>query len=213
MLDLTEWKLQLPVDTARKGSPDAIKQPELGTFSVSPYFRTNDDKNGVIFRAHAGGFTTTNSGYPRSELREMTDGGGEEASWSTTSGKHTMVVRQAITHLPTVKPEVVAAQIHNGNDIIVVRLEGKRLFAEHEGENLGDLNTNYQLGTVYTVKIEVSGGRINVYYNGVLKVKHEAKTTGNYFKVGVYTQSNTSKGDKASAYGEVVVYDLKVTHT
>jgi hypothetical protein len=36
--------------------------------------------------------------------------------------------------------------------------------------------------------------------------------SGWYFKVGCYTQSNETKGDKPEAYGEVVVYKLKVTH-
>ena len=212
LLDLTNWKLQLPVDTSRAGSPDEVKAPELASFSQGSYFNLNDAKDGVVFRAHAGGATTKNSKYPRSELREMTNHGEKNASWSTTSGTHTMALTEAITSVPSAKPHVTAAQIHNGDDVIVIRLEGKRLFADHDGENLGDLDTDYRLGTVYTVKFVASGGRINVFYNDVLRIKHSAKTTGNYFKIGAYTQSNTSKGDKAGAYSEVVVYDLQVTH-
>jgi hypothetical protein len=33
-----------------------------------------------------------------------------------------------------------------------------------------------------------------------------------YFKAGAYTQSNTSKGDAADAYGEVIIRSLQVTH-
>ncbi|WAP60112.1 hypothetical protein [Streptomyces sp. S465] len=39
--------------------------------------------------------TTGGSGYPRAELREMTDGGEEEAGWPTTEGTHTLVVTEA----------------------------------------------------------------------------------------------------------------------
>ena len=85
------------------------------------------------------------SGYPRSELREMTSSGSANASWSTTSGTHTMEIRQAITHLPVVKPHVVAGQIHDaGDDVIVCRLEGSKLFIDQNGVNGPVLTTNYQ---------------------------------------------------------------------
>ncbi len=44
--------------------------------------------DGVQFRAPVDGVTTSGSSYPRSELREMTDSGSSEASWSSTSGTH-----------------------------------------------------------------------------------------------------------------------------
>lgn len=36
---------------------------------------------------------------------------------------------------------------------------------------------------------------------------------GCYFRAGCYTQSNTKKGDSPDSYGEVVIHELKVTHT
>jgi hypothetical protein len=214
LLDLTNWKLTLPVDTGRAGSPDEVRQPELAAFLQAPYVGLSAGRDAVLFRAHAGGKTTGGSSYPRSELREMTQNGTQNASWSTTSGTHTMEVRQAVTHLPVVKPHVTTAQIHDSkDDVVVVRLEGKRLFAEHNGQNLADLDTDYTLGEVFTVKFVASGGRIKLYHNGVLKLDQAASTTGNYFKAGAYTQSNTSKGESPSAFGEVAIYDLKVTHT
>jgi hypothetical protein len=213
VLDLTNWKLTLPIDTSHAGSPDEIKQPELDTYSLVPYFCLNSDKTGVVFQANCGGATTSGSGYPRSELREMANNGVDNASWSTTSGTHTMIVKEAFTHLPVVKPHVVGAQIHDAsNDIIMIRLEGNHLFVESNGTHVGDLDTNYNLGTIYTLKIVVSSGIIDVYYNDVLKVIYNVNVSGCYFKAGCYTQSNTSKGDDASAYGEVVIYSLTVTH-
>ena len=96
LLDLSNWKLTLP--TGDEGSPDEITQPELDTFSVDPYFMLNDDASAVVFRADVDGVTTSGSGYPRSELREMD--GTSKAAWSTTSGRHTMTITQAITHRP-----------------------------------------------------------------------------------------------------------------
>jgi poly(beta-D-mannuronate) lyase len=211
---LTNWYLTLPVDTALPDNPDVVMQPQLAAFALSPYFRVTDAKDGIVFQAHAGGATTDNSSYPRSELREMTNGGKTKASWSNTQGTHTLTIRQAITHVPTVKPEVVAGQIHDkSDDVVMIRLEGSRLFVESDGENIGDLNTQYQLGTAFTVRIEASGGHIRVLYDGTLKVDYTKSGSGFYFKAGCYTQSNVSKGDNPQAYGEVIIYSLQVSHT
>ena len=213
ILNLTNWKLTLPIDTAHAGSPDEIKQPELNAFSSVPYFTSSPAADAVIFQANAGGATTSNSGYPRSELREMVNNGKDKASWSNTVGSHSMTIRQAITHLPVVKPEVVAGQIHDAtDDVIMIRLEGKHLFVEGSGKNLGDLDTNYNLGTVFTVRMVAESNRISVYYNDVLKVDYAKSGAGYYFKAGVYTQSNTSRGDAPDAYGEVKIYSLSVSH-
>lgn len=214
ILSLTNWKLTLPIDTAHAGSPDEIKQPELNAFNSVPYFISSPKADSVIFQANAGGATTSNSGYPRSELREMVNSGKDKASWSNTVGSHSMTIRQAITHLPVVKPEVVAGQIHDASDdVIMIRLEGKHLFVEGSGKNLGDLDTNYSLGTVFDVRIVAESNHIRVYYNNVLKVNYAKSGAGYYFKAGVYTQSNTSRGDAPDAYGEVKIYSLVVSHS
>ena len=68
LLDLGNWFLTLPVGPA--GDPDSIDQPELLDYR-SEWFDLTPDGTGVVFRAPAGGVTTKNSKYPRSELREM----------------------------------------------------------------------------------------------------------------------------------------------
>jgi len=213
VLDLTNWKLTLPIDTSHAGSPDEIKQPELATFQDSNYFYVNSTRDGVVFKAHCGGYTTSGSGYPRSELREMTSNGSANVSWSTTSGTHTMEIRQAITHLPVVKPHVVAGQIHNAaDDVIVFRLEGTKLFIDQSGVNGPVLTTNYRSGDIFTAKFVVQNGGVQCYYNGQYIYTYPVSTSGCYFKAGCYTQSNTTKGDAATAYGQVVIYSLSVKH-
>jgi hypothetical protein len=86
VLDLTNWKINLPSGEA--GTPTEIKQPELDTYFEDPWFKVNDDCDGVQFRAPVNGNTTPNSRYSRSELREMTDNGTEHAAWSAASGTH-----------------------------------------------------------------------------------------------------------------------------
>ena len=214
LLGLSNWRQALPIDTPHQGKPDQIDQPELANFSLAPYFYVNDAKTGVVFRAHAGGATTKNSKYPRSELREMTGNGTKAASWSNKNGVHTMTVRQAITHTPVAKPHVVAGQIHDdSDDVVMIRLEGSRLFVQGDGDDLGLLDENYQLGAIFTIKIVASNGHILIYYNDNLKVDYTKSKSDLYFKAGCYTQSNTDKGDNADAYGEVIIYSLKVEHT
>jgi hypothetical protein len=214
ILDLKNWKLTLPIDTDDSGVAHEIEQPQLQTFRDRNYFYANDTRDGVVFRAYADGITTKNSKYPRSELREMTDNGSENANWTPSRGVHTMTVRQAITHRPDEKDELVAAQIHDtSDDVVMVRLEGNRLFVESGGKNIGDLDANYVLGTVYTVTITVKDNMVYISYNDVLKVTHAVSGTGYYFKAGCYTQTNLSRGDPATSYGEVVIYKLEVTHS
>jgi Alginate lyase len=213
LLDLTNWKLTLPIGD--QGKPTEVKGPALRTFTADPYFHLNAAGDAVVFQANAGGVTTAHSKYPRSELREMANGGTENAAWSTTEGKHSLTLTAAITHLPEAKPHVVAAQIHDASDdVIMVRLERKHLFVEGGGSELGDLDREYELGTPFTVKIEAQEGHIRVYHNDMArpKVDIERPASGCYFKAGVYTQSNTSKGDSPSAYGEVVIKKLAVNH-
>jgi hypothetical protein len=212
ILNLTNWKLTLPIDTAHAGSPDEIVQPELSTFQ-DEYFHTNATGNGVVFAAPCGGATTSGSGYPRSELREMTNNGSTAASWSTTSGTHTMTITQAVTHLPVVKPQIVAGQIHGpSDDVIVFRLEGQKLFIDLNGTQGPVLNNQYNLGDIFTVKFVAHNGGVDCYYNGNYIYTYPVSQSGCYFKAGAYTQSNTSKGDAATAYGEVVIYGLSVVH-
>ncbi|HEX4250847.1 MAG TPA: polysaccharide lyase family 7 protein, partial [Pseudonocardia sp.] len=81
LLDLKAWKLTLPTGSA--GSPKEITQPALATFSSSPWFQPTSDCAAVVFRSAVDGVTTKGSSYPRSELREMGDGG-SAAGWSSS---------------------------------------------------------------------------------------------------------------------------------
>lgn len=210
LLDLSNWKLTLPTGDA--GSPEEVLSGKLAKFT-NEFFKVNDSRNGVIFTARVGGVTTKNSHYPRSELREMQ--GGEKAAWSNPGGTHTLEVREAILEVPKVKPEVVAAQIHDGDDdVLQIRLEGERLSVQSDdGESETVIDPAYRLGTPYDLKIVAEDGRVDVHYNGAKKAELNKSGTGWYFKVGAYVQSSTEKGDREGTPGAVAVYALKVTHT
>ena len=178
----------------------------------SEFFRLTDQRDAVIFTAKVGGTTTRNSKYPRSELREMR--GDREAAWTNAGGVHTLSIREAILAVPPVKPEVVAAQIHDGaDDVMQLRLEGQRLMVQYDdGDREIVLDPAYQLGTPYDVSIVATEGRVDVFYNGVKKAVLPKSGTGWYFKVGAYLQSNPNKGDKVGAPGTVALYALKLSH-
>jgi hypothetical protein len=231
-----QWKITFPDGTTKFDLKDISNE----------YFYVNTQKNGIVFKApiRSNNGTTPNSSYIRSELREMLPDGSNEIYW-TTSGKHVLYVKQAITHLPTVKKHLVASQIHGNksdgiDDAMVLRLEDQKLFLSFNGGKLRSdvtVKTNYSLGTLHEVIFEVENGKHMAYYSedGNLLNAYNAgnadayavKENGNkvlmtknygeaYFKAGNYTQSNKDKEgsetDKPGNYGEVVVYDLWVSH-
>jgi hypothetical protein len=218
VLNLTNWKLTLPVDGCDDDKwADEVTQPQLASFRDSRYFTVNSAR-GVVFRAHvAGARTSSNTKYPRSELREMTDRGEKRASWSNKSsgdGVHRLTMEAAITASPLNKPHVVAAQIHDSSDdVIMVRSYGKRLVVDANDSKVQLLlDDDYTLGERFTVTITASNGNIRVVYNGTRTVDYRFGGSGMYFKAGCYTLSNTSY-DRADRFGEVVIYKLSVSHS
>lgn len=221
VFDLSDWKLTLPVVSQENSSaPLNVMQPQLATFEMFPWFTQTSDKNGIVFRAPVNAPTTSNSNYPRSELREMTDNGKKENFWPSTSGTHTLFLDQAITAVPKNKPDVVAGQIHgDDDDLIVIRLEGKKLFAARSKQNLATLDEDYELGKRFTVRFVVRDGKIMLYYNGGRDPVYtlSKKVNEAYFKAGVYTQSNCETEDlpefcNSDNYGEVVIYQAVLSH-
>jgi hypothetical protein len=214
VLNLTNWKETLPTGPSEDSTE--ITQPQLATFSADPYFTVAQGGTAVQFRSGVDGVTTSGSGYPRSELREMKDNGADEASWSSTSGTSTLTVKEAFTHLPNDKPQVVGAQIHDSSDdITVFRLEGSSLYITHGDNTHYKLVTSgYVLGTPYEAKFVVSGGQIKAYYNGTLETTIAYSGSGNYFKAGAYVRANCTNSAPCTStnYGEVDIYGLTVSH-
>ncbi len=204
------WYLTLP--TGAEGDPDTVEPSELESYD-SEYFRLNESRDGVVFTANAGGVTTENSKYPRSELREMN--GGEKASWDGRSGTHVMELDQAITKTPSTKPDVIAGQIHGGDDdVMQIHLSGSELTVKYaDGKKDVPLDDAYRLGERFRVKIESSDGQVKVWYNGDLKADLPIFGAQSYFKAGAYVNSNTSKGASSSDEGQVVVYDVNISHS
>jgi Alginate lyase/F5/8 type C domain len=213
VLDLHNWYIGLPTGAAE--SPTNVKQPALATFSVDPWFVATPSCTGVQFRAAVNGVTTSGSSYPRSELREMS--GSSMASWSSTSGTHTMTIRQQVQTLPSTKPHVVVGQIHDAaDDVSVFRVEGSNLYLTNGDDAHFKLITgSFALNTSFEVKFVVSGGQIKAYYNGTLVSTISKSFSGAYFKAGAYTQANCTNSSPCSSsnYAQVVIDGLTVSHS
>lgn len=225
MTDLSIWRLELPI--ADGDGVLTIEWDELQDYESPPFFQLNADESAIVFRAPIDGGSTPGSQYPRSELREMD--GANKAAWSAESGVHTMEITQRITQVPVAKPEVVAGQIHDDDDdVIMIRFEqgsDDGLFVEAGGDSQGVLDADYSVGDWFTVKIEATDGEARVSYKKPdgdygdpvivsIQCLSESLNPGDYcyFKAGAYTQSNEAQGDSPGAYGEVEISSLVVTH-
>ncbi|MEO1337722.1 MAG: polysaccharide lyase family 7 protein, partial [Myxococcota bacterium] len=222
VLSMDYWKITIPFTSANGGSDGnenkaaEVDWPNIQSYERSPYF-TNSGCNYVQFRAPVGGATTSGSGFPRSELREM-NFRGNETSWSSNSGTHALEVDLRVTQLPPVKPHITVMQIHDGSDdIITFRLENKKLFLEIDGQDGPVANSNYSLGTRVTLKFEVSNNQTRAYYNGNLFHTYNKSFSGAYFRTGAYTQSACAgskkvSGESCSSYGEVEIFNIDLSH-
>jgi hypothetical protein len=122
-------------------------------------------------------------------------------------------VCQAVTKVPDGKPEVVAAQIHDGSDgVVQVRLEDRTLMVQYDdgAKNVG-LDEQYQHGTPYQLDIVAADSKVTVAYNGQQKAELPLSGSGWYWKVGAYVQANQERSDP-QALGEVIVYSSQITH-
>lgn len=208
VLNLSAFKVTLPVGSGNK--PKEVGPPQLDKYELKPWFYTDNGVD-VVFRANVDGVTTSNSGYPRSELRQL-KGNGDLAAWSNRNETWSMECVLAFTHLPGSKPHVVGMQIHgddNTDDLTVLRLEGNNLYVTKQDDTHYDLiDGSYSLGTWITVKvIAKKGGGIDWYYNGVKVATVAGVWSGLYFKTGAYVQANESNG---TGYGEVKIRSVKI---
>lgn len=203
------WKITLPIGKQGKPTETASDIPHRPW-----YGRDVNDRNWLVFRATVDGVTTSGSGYPRSELRELT-ASGKLAAWSSHKGLHTLTGRAEIRHLPSKKPSVVIAQIHDADDdVVMVRLDGTTLYlyeslGKGKGAKKHKLLSGYKLGATLTYSVAASPTGITVTVNGK-KVEIKRLVTGAYFKAGCYSQANEDNG---TGYAETAHAGVRVAHS
>ena len=182
----TNWKITNP-----DGSE--VTQPEFELYDNKPWFW--EDENGdQVFRAPtSGGGTTPHTSYFRSENREMEDSGRRKAAWSSWEPR-SFKAELAFTALPHVKQHAVGFQIHDAkDDVIMGRLEEKRLFIESPYVDDIVLTENYQLGTFFNIEIYPSKSGILIVYNGIEHMAANVTGSGWYYKYGCYCQAKAGQ--------------------
>ena len=121
LLDLSNWKLQTDLEKCNRGS--GVREfygAELTSFSSSEFYG-DSASNSITFITDVAGVTTKGkdgrTGYPRTELRELTPSG-SMAAWSSATGTHTMHVTQSVHRLPANRESTVIAQVKSNEEPI-----------------------------------------------------------------------------------------------
>jgi poly(beta-D-mannuronate) lyase len=202
-----------------------ISYAELtGGFTDSPYFVMNAAGTAVVFWVPMnGGRTSSNTKYPRTELRELKSDGVTKASWSGTTGHHRLQGKSKVMHYAPIKCEMVVGQIHDATqDALQLRAEATSATASQTwrlsifGSEVKDLISGVSLGQEVSWDVDVNAGALTVKINGTSQWSSTPGfiSSGNYFKAGAYTQQNsTDQANSPSDYASVELRDLILTHS
>jgi len=134
------------------GHVDITPQQLMNGWSQAPYFYVAEDGKVHFQVPMNGGRTSSNTKYPRTELREYRNG--SKASWNGSSGTHVMSGRTTMMHIESGKPEAVIAQIHDGDDdTLQLRWENGSLRASINGSKHSTVLGNFPIGLVVAWQI------------------------------------------------------------
>lgn len=139
-IDLSEWKVTLPIaDT--DGSPIEIHPPAISNYatnSILQPFMYNDSTDGsIVFYTYPGGATTTNSSYPRTELRELMNGGDGKTNWTFAQGGQ-------------MKGTLALEDISTGDRTIIMQIHGRLTDAQKSLIGASDNNAPPMLKIYWT---------------------------------------------------------------
>jgi hypothetical protein len=197
------------------GHVDISPQDLESGWSETPYFYVNEAGTHVHFQVPMnGGRTSSNTKYPRTELREYI--GSSKAAWNGASGTHVMSYRAKVLHMEDDKPEIVIGQIHDGSDdTLQIRCEGTTWRASINGTEHSTTLGNFAWGTEVAIEIRLSSGTLTIKVNGSTKITtNPGYGSGQYFKIGAYAQQNSTDQDNPSnGYASCEIRDLVVSHS
>ncbi|MFD0860986.1 polysaccharide lyase family 7 protein [Sungkyunkwania multivorans] len=194
------------------------------------YFYT--DGEWTFFKCYRGTESSSGSGNPRVELRELKNG--NLASWDGSNGNNSMSFTLRVDRLPEDRDGrggvLCFAQIHGPSSTVddVIRVQ----FIGDENQSSGGvrmkisgyiteevqggskiIDRGYRLNTSYTFKITYNNGIVKLF-DGSTQIFSQAigtNTAGNYFKIGNYLQSVQNASYNGS-HGIVRIKNLNITH-
>jgi Ca2+-binding RTX toxin-like protein len=228
-IDLSNWKLTLPVDSKGGFGGSAAEIKDLEGYQHTKYFYTAPD-GALVTVVPVDGATTGGSKYPRSELREMD--GSDKAAWTLKEGGQ-MVGTLEIDAAPTTNDgksgKVIFAQIH-GQDEELIRFYWENNQVYFKNDQAGPDNKelrfdltnakgekpNISLNERFSYSIDAKGSEMVVkvwadgdVYTSVSKINSVWQSDTFYFKAGTYLGTNETQGE---GYGQTSYYDLRFTH-
>jgi len=112
-IDLTNWKVTLPI-----GNPTEVKPPEISDYANSNLlneFMYNDSTDGSLVFYTYPGSSTPNSSFSRTELRELIDGRNSSVNWTFPQGgkmKGTLAVTEISKDASGDPDRTIIMQIH-----------------------------------------------------------------------------------------------------
>ena len=226
ILDLSHWKLTLPVDAHHGTSGEAaeVQAADLTDGYSSGYFGA-DPTGGVRFWAPVDGATTDDSAYPRSELRYMLDPDDDNANWVPDEWRAGLAARLVVERVPASTHKVVVGQIHGFQTNAFIKLRYQYDPDAHTGSIAALVNedpdatgsTNFgsvggiPTGEPFTYSITVLDREITIKVNGAVLTSFHVQRgwlhVPMYFKAGSYDQAN---GTSSTDGGRVTFYTLGV---
>jgi hypothetical protein len=212
------------------GSIATHTQAEIAAgYTEDPYFKSVSTPQGpaVEFYARLDAPTTSGSLYSRSELREVTTDG-SNMGFDINVGTHDYHGFSRVIHSPPTKPDIVMAQIHNGNaDRVALRTQivsgTTRLRLRVNGSSVnGDITNPYVNGTWVEWRFLIQDGALTVWVNDMVTPFYTAAAgvftpvtplESWYGKAGCYNQSQAGVDDVGTEYGQTQLRGLTVSHT
>lgn len=217
--DLSHFALQLPI--AEGNSVLQIKDPALITYT-SDYFFTGTDA-AMVFWCPVTGAHTPNTHYPRSELRELPEGG----DWAIT-GHHRLTASFKMLQNTPSKGTIVG-QIHGnstGGTSEVLKLEwmsNNDIVASVEQNDSPSSQVDHKMGSGYkhdelvsydfelkdaTLTVKVTDARGTASFTTPYTAASWTQDKY-YFKLGAYVQLDTGG---SSVGGKVAFYSFAIEH-
>lgn len=159
-IDLSNWRLTLPVDTNDDGKPDNYWPEEmeqaLESGALKPFFYKDSDGAIVFYcEMRADRATTPNSKYPRTELREHIEPRNYEKNWTLDQGGRLSGILQVTRATP-------------GSRFMVMQIHGR--LTREQKETIGKKDND----APPLLKIYYNDDKLEVAH----KVLKNSKTTG-----------------------------------
>lgn len=180
-------------------------QAELAAGFEDPIHFFDTASGWVEFSPRADGPTTSGSSFARDELREV-NADGTNMKFNALVGEHIIQGRTNIVSAPAEDPDVVIAQLHDGDaDRVAIRTQMLSSGVVLLGVRInGTLHATrfanpYTFNTEFDWKIRLINGTVEIYYNDMMTplitstaLVQTTHADGWYWKVGAYNQFNPS---------------------